>query len=102
MKGSKFLVFIQVMALLSLMLGAAGCIDESGGSGDVQDELQATTSQYSEDDTGAISETTEVGVSEEEDDNALAGTCPKGQHCGSPGCPLWSDQDNNGLCDRGE
>lgn len=98
MKGPKFLVFIQVMALMGLMLGAAGCIDEKSG---VQDELQATTPQYSEDDTVAISETTGVGVSEE-DDNALAGTCPKGQHCGSPGCPLWSDQNNNGLCDRGE
>lgn len=101
MKVPKFLVFIQVMALMSLMLGVAGCIDETGGSGDVLDELQATTSQYSDDDTVAISETTEVSVSEE-DDNALAGTCPKGQHCGSPGCPLWSDQNNNGLCDRGE
>jgi hypothetical protein len=96
------MVFIQVMTLMSLMLGVAGCIDENAGSGTVQDELQATTPQYSEDDnTATISETTEVGVSEE-DDNALAGTCPKGQHCGSPGCSLWSDQNNNGLCDRGE
>lgn len=101
MKASKFLVFIQVMALMGLVLGTAGCIDENAGSSDVQDELQATPSEYSDDDTVAISETTVADVSEE-DDNALAGTCPKGQHCGSPGCPLWSDQNNNGLCDRGE
>jgi len=101
MKGPRFIVFIQAMTLMSLLLGAAGCIDESTGVGDFQDELQATTSEYYEDETAEIAETEEIGASEE-DDNALAGTCPKGQHCGSPGCSLWSDQNNNGLCDRGE
>lgn len=31
----------------------------------------------------------------------LQGTCPSGLHCGSPTCGLWSDFDNNDLCDRG-
>jgi hypothetical protein len=34
--------------------------------------------------------------------DALAGTCPKGFHCSCPGCPLWSDLDEDNFCDHGE
>lgn len=40
-------------------------------------------------------------VVEKEDYSSLAGTCPRDRHCGSPSCPLWTDQNNDGLCDRG-
>lgn len=45
----------------------------------------------------------EEGVAIEDNKNDLAGTCPKGLHCGAPGkCGLFIDQNNNDLCDRGE
>jgi hypothetical protein len=32
----------------------------------------------------------------------LVGTCPRDRHCTVPTCSLWSDLDNDNLCDRGE
>jgi hypothetical protein len=37
------------------------------------------------------------------DKNDLAGTCPKGDHCSTPGkCGLFIDRGDNQLCNRGE
>jgi len=37
--------------------------------------------------------------SEETNDNPLAGTCQRGQRCGSPHCRFWMDTNGNGPGD---
>jgi len=34
--------------------------------------------------------------------DTLSGTCPKGFHCSCANCPLYSDLDEDILCDLGE
>jgi hypothetical protein len=34
--------------------------------------------------------------------NHLIGTCPRDRTCTRPTCSLWSDLNDNGICDRGE
>ncbi len=31
----------------------------------------------------------------------LQGSCPRNRICSYPTCSLWSDINNNGICDRG-
>lgn len=101
MNNNHILIIIQVFCLFSFICGFAMAQPSSEKDG-CQDPLLATQSEEKKvitDDSGnvdLIDEDTQA-----EADN-LAGTCPKGFHCSCPGCPLYSDIDEDNFCDLGE
>lgn len=88
MKRREFLIQLGALSLLGMQIGMAGCV----GIGS-ENAVQGTT---------RTENTMEYPGNTNADDLSLAGTCPKGKSCTSPGCPLWSDIDNTGICDRGD
>ena len=99
MHRDRFLLFCQAMSLVALLCSIAGCIGDKNGSL-VQDDLNLTSTKQDQDTITIV--TVSENTLDEQTVNPLSGTCPKGQHCGSPSCPLWADLNSNSLCDRGE
>lgn len=93
MKRREFLVRLGQLSLLSLPVGFAGCVGSGSDTG-YNSESGATTSG----DSGSVQESSGTGTS---GTSSLAGTCPKGKSCMHPECEMWSDQNSNGMCDRG-
>jgi hypothetical protein len=101
MNRNGFLLFCQAMSIVALLCSVAGCIGDEGDGTTVQDDLGLTTSKQDQDSITLVTPSDNT-VDEQTADNTLSGTCPKGHHCGSPACPLWTDMNSNDLCDRGE
>ena len=109
-KGSFLLVYL----LLPFVL--AGCgkdkLNELGFNGSVDnivnntEECDNITEDEIANDNSIIIEdnnTEDKIIIKEKEENDLAGTCPRGGHCSTPGkCSLFIDKDSNELCDRGE
>ena len=101
LKEQNYIIFIQIICLIGLFSSFAGCVSEDN-SEHIQDELVLNTQeeqQYNLTDSAII---VEENRDSEEKPCSLAGTCPFGNSCcGSAGCSLWVDSDNDGCCDRG-
>jgi hypothetical protein len=85
MRRREFLIQLGALSLMGMQIGMAGCVGAINGS-----VGQVTTS------TGDAANANGGNSN----DQSLAGTCPKGKSCTTPNCPLWSDIDNTGICDR--
>ncbi|MEA2034971.1 MAG: hypothetical protein U9N40_05730 [Euryarchaeota archaeon] len=100
LKEQNYLKFIQIICLIGLFSSFAGCVSEDN-SENTWDELVLKTQeveQYNLTDSPVIEENNDS----EEKSSSVAGTCPFGNNCcGSAGCSLWVDSDNDGCCDRG-
>ncbi|MBP2144834.1 hypothetical protein J2129_000288 [Methanofollis sp. W23] len=101
LEGKTGLSWVQVIVLLGLVMGFAGCVDDGSPPG-AGDDLEAAPQEEEEpcDDRDVLEG--EGSGEDEEDPSSLAGTCPFGNHCsGSPGCSLWTDLNEDGWCDLG-
>lgn len=67
-----------------------------------QDPLVAPTSEEKKVVTDASGNLDLIDEDTQDEADSLAGTCPKGFHCSCPGCPLYSDLDEDTFCDLGE
>lgn len=92
---------ILSILLLNLVLPVvlSGC--NSAVSSNEGDDQEITTSDGSDISVKDNSDEIIADV-DSPDDNPLAGTCPKDKHCSGAGCGLYVDNNDNGLCDRGE
>lgn len=101
MQKNFIILIIQVFCLVTFF-GGFVLAQPSTGSDGCQDPLLAGQSEEKKvtvDPSGnatLIDEETQAGADD------LAGTCPKGFHCSCPGCPLYSDIDEDLFCDLGE
>ncbi|QYZ80064.1 hypothetical protein E2N92_11820 [Methanofollis formosanus] len=89
-----------MIVLLGMAMSCAGCMGEGAPAG-VGDDLTVATQ---EEEACGDADTLATGESgdAEENSSSLAGTCPFGNHCcGSPGCSLWTDLNEDGRCDLG-
>lgn len=106
----KALILLQIFLLLGFVFSIAGCSNQDSSSVSPDSELAAKTDSSFEntlDDVATSVSTSDstasLESSESSDDaaaDALKGTCPRGNHCGSPHCPLWSNLNNDDVCDR--
>ncbi|MFZ2455064.1 MAG: hypothetical protein WAX07_01105 [Candidatus Altiarchaeia archaeon] len=98
---NKTLVYlVRALILINFLLFITGCVTEAKDT--PKDSILETAVK---DETTLVQDNTDTQTSIEEaktdvSDDSLKGTCPRGGHCGSPGCGLWSDQNNDRLCDR--
>jgi hypothetical protein len=104
----KALIMLQVFLLLGMVLSIAGCSKNSSSSVSPDSELAAKTEDsfnntlISVSTSGSTASLESSANSDDADSTAedLKGTCPRGNHCGSPHCPLWSNLNNDDACDR--
>ena len=101
MKNKSILLIIQIFCLVSFIAGFASAVPSSHTDG-CQDPLLATTSDEKKVISDASGNVTLIDEDTQADADNLAGTCPKGFHCSCPGCPLYSDLDEDSFCDLGE
>jgi hypothetical protein len=102
MNKNYILLIIQLFCLVSFAAGIVSSALPSKSTDGCQDPLQVNTSEakkISADASGNLTLDDENTLSEAD---SLAGTCPKGFHCSCPGCPLYSDLDEDNFCDHGE
>ena len=100
LKKEKYGYVIQVILIIGMLSSFAGCLSDDN-SGDLRDELVLNTQEKDQDNITNSIVSQDMNDSEE-DSSSLAGTCPFGNHCcGSPGCSLWTDLNNDGCCDLG-
>ena len=101
MKNKSILLIIQLFCLVCFIISTASVYASSQKDG-CQDPMLVTTSEEKK----VVSDTSGTVTLIDEDTQAkaddLAGTCPKGFHCSCPGCPLYSDIDEDVFCDLGE
>ncbi len=88
MKRREFLLSLGVAGLMGMQAFACGCIGMGTQSGGNPSEM---TSLESRQDMASPLDT----------DYTLAGTCPSGKSCISPGCHNWIDVNGDNKCDRG-
>lgn len=102
MNHKHIILILQVFCLVSFAVGFIGNATAAGTKDGCQDPLLATTAETKKD---TISESGSVPLIDEatqQKADSQAGTCPKGFHCSCPGCPLYSDLDEDKFCDLGE
>ncbi len=99
MQSNHILVIIQVFCLISMITGfvLAGPVQDG-----CQDPLLAAASDEKKVITDDAGNVTLIDEETRAQADALADTCPRGFHCSCPGCPLWSDIDEDNFCDHGE
>ena len=100
MKNKSIVIILQVFCLVSF-IGSFASIGSASSTDGCQDPLLAATSEQKK----VVSEdagTTLIDEDTQAKADSLAGTCPKGFHCSCPGCPLYSDLDEDKFCDLGE
>lgn len=95
MNRREFLRKLGGIGLLALPIGVVGCVGTDTSSGTGENQIITATPGI-----GGNAQTDDV-ISSDVTENSLAGTCPKGKSCTSPVCQLWTDQNGNGMCDRG-
>lgn len=102
MNHKHVILILQIFCLLSFAAGIASNVTAAGTKDGCQDPLLVTTAESKK---NTISENGTVSLIDEatqKNADSLAGTCPKGFHCSCPGCPLYSDLDQDQFCDLGE
>lgn len=99
MKNQSILLILQVFCLVSFIFSIASVSASSGGC---QDPLVANTTTEKKVVSDASGNSTLIDEDTQNQADSLAGTCPKGFHCSCPGCPLYSDLDEDKFCDLGE
>lgn len=102
MNKKHIILIIQIFCLVSFAAGFVSSAQPSQSTDGCQDPLLVThseTKKISTDQSGNLTLIDENTIAEAD---ALAGTCPKGFHCSCPGCPLFSDLDEDNFCDYGE
>ncbi|HOL41023.1 hypothetical protein [Methanospirillum sp.] len=99
MQSKHIVVIIQVFCLISMITGfvLAGPIQDG-----CQDPLLTAASDEKKVITTDSGNVTLIDEEIQAQADALADTCPRGFHCSCPGCPLWSDIDEDNFCDHGE
>lgn len=100
LKKRKVFDPIWLIFLIGLAGSFAGCVSDDSSSG-MRDELMVTTQEEEQyDDRPSL--TPADGLDPGDGSSSLAGSCPFGNHCcGSPGCSMWTDLNNDGCCDLG-
>lgn len=93
---SKVIMMVQALILVNFLLFVTGCVTE---------DKESIVETNVKEETKPIEDNTDTQTSVEEaktetSDDSLKGTCPRGGHCGSPHCGLWSDLNKDNLCDR--
>jgi hypothetical protein len=101
MQKKHIILIIQVFALVSFIGGYVLAYPSSEKDG-CQDPLLANQSDEKKVITDASGNVTLIDEDTQAEADSLAGTCPKGFHCSCPGCPLYSDIDEDNFCDHGE
>jgi hypothetical protein len=102
-KKLKVMLGLAHLALPLALFGCSSSGDSNSDSNDESENSDSSSSQFEEDDDESSSEAIESSADSDEEENKLAGTCPKGRYCSAPGmCHLFTDSNNNDLCDRGE
>ena len=101
MNRNYIVLIIQIFCLLSFVTGYVIAQPSSSKDG-CQDPLLVSQSEEKKVITDASGRTTLIDENTQADAEAQAGTCPKGFHCSCPGCPLFSDIDEDNFCDLGE
>jgi hypothetical protein len=102
--ANKALLVFQIIALLNIILVFAGCSSKDAATETVAKDADAE--QTYTDNNAAVVDTAKVVNNEsaasanKDNPNSLSGTCPKGNHCFSPHCPLWQDANSDSVCDR--
>lgn len=95
---SKLIMLMQALVLINFLLFVTGCVTHDA---DAQEVIATDIKEKTQ-----VPETTDAQASIQEakedtdESDSLRGTCPRGGHCGSPGCGLWSDLNKDNLCDR--
>ena len=102
MKNSRIILLIQIFCLISFAASIVSSAQPSAHTDGCQDPLLATTNETKKISTDAMGNLTLIDEDTQEKTDSLAGTCPKGFHCSCPGCPLYSDLDEDNFCDLGE
>jgi hypothetical protein len=102
--ANKLMLAFQMIALLNLVFVIAGCSSKDTATETVAKDADIE-SVYADNTAAVVGNAavvnTESSASGEKDDSgSLSGTCPKGNHCFSPHCPLWQDADADNVCDR--
>ena len=96
-KYEKWGCCIQLFLLIGMFSCFAGCLS-ADTTGSLQ-EVLAVPMQEEDTDNGIHSIEPDGESSSNGNSSSLAGACPLGRHCcGSPGCSLWTDLDNDGCC----
>jgi len=101
MKTKYILLIIQIFCLVSFIAGITSAGPSTNSDG-CQDPLLVTTSDEKKvisDESGNV---TLIDEDTQTQADNLGDTCPKGFHCSCPGCPLYSDLDEDKFCDLGE
>jgi len=101
MNKKLIILIIQVFCLVSFAAGIVSAQPSSSTDG-CQDPLLAAQSDEKKVITDSSGNLTLIDEDTQAEADALAGTCPKGFHCSCPGCPLYSDLDEDNFCDHGE
>ncbi|MDD1724914.1 MAG: hypothetical protein LUQ07_07280 [Methanospirillum sp.] len=99
MKNQSILLIIQIFCLFSFIISTATVC---ASAGECQDPMVAATSEEKKVISDASGNVTLIDEDTQAEADSLAGTCPKGFHCSCPGCPLYSDIDEDKFCDLGE
>jgi hypothetical protein len=104
MKNKTILLIIQIFCLASFIISiaSAATAHPSSQTDGCQDPLAATATGAKKNLTEASGNVTLIDEDTQAKADSLAGTCPKGFHCSCPGCPLYSDNDEDMFCDLGE
>lgn len=101
MQKKHIILIIQVFCLATF-LGGFVLAQPSHNSDGCQDPLLAAQSEEKKVSVDASGNATLIDEDTLTEADDLAGTCPKGFHCSCPGCPLYSDSDEDLFCDLGE
>lgn len=101
MNNKSILLIIQIFCFVSFVVSNASVYAASQKDG-CQDPLLVTTSEEKKVISDASGNVTLIDENTQAKADAQAGTCPKGFHCSCPGCPLYSDLDQDSFCDLGE
>jgi hypothetical protein len=102
MNHNRILIILQIFCLLSFAAGIIGNVTAADTKDGCQDPTIATTSSSKKDSISESNATTLIDEDTQAKADSLSGTCPKGFHCSCPGCPLYSDLDEDSFCDLGE
>jgi hypothetical protein len=94
-------LMIQIFCLVSFIISIAIAQPSSNTDG-CQDPLLVSQADEKKVITDTSGNLTLFDEETQAEADALAGTCPKGFHCSCPGCPLYSDLDEDNFCDHGE
>lgn len=102
MKNSRVILLIEIFCLVSFAAGIVNSAHPSADSAGCQDTLLATTNETKKISADDSVNSTLIDEDTQANADSKAGTCPKGFHCSCPGCPLYSDLDEDKFCDLGE